>query len=654
MLDYSTPTPEAIAAAQQQVIAEADRIVAAVVAVPDDVERTYGNTLQPLEDVDDLTVTAFGRYAFMRHVTTDDDVRAAAQACEEALEKHGIELSFRDDLYAAVRAYAASADAQALTGERQRLLEKTLRDYRRNGFDLPPEQRERVKQLKERLVELDIAFSRNIDAWQDAILVTREELAGLPPSYIERLQTVDHDGDRRYRVSLDYPDLFPFMDNAESEDLRRELQEKFFRKGGEQNVALLEEAIGIRDELARLLGYDSWAAYVLDERMAKTPETVQAFLADLRAKVEPKLRLDLAGLTAEKRAHTGDPDAVLQLWDWRFYHNRLRKTRYAVDEFEVARYFPLDATLDGMFAIYERLFGVRFVPLEGARSWHPDVRAFAVEDAAAGDVRASFFMDLFPRPDKFGHAAAFSLVKGRALPDRSYQQPVSVIVANFTKPTESEPSLLKHDEVETLFHEFGHIVHQTLTRAETVRFSGTSVQRDFVEAPSQMLEHWCWLPDVLAGFTRHVDSGAPLPEDLLQAMLAAKRLDSGLITARQLFFSELDMAYHNGGVPDTTALVREMHPITGFDALPDTYFQAGFGHLFGYDAGYYGYLWSRVFADDMFTRFEQVGALDETLGRAYREVILEPGGAEDGDLLVRRFLGREPNSDAFLRELGLE
>ncbi|MGH2602857.1 MAG: M3 family metallopeptidase, partial [Dehalococcoidia bacterium] len=407
MLDYSTPTPDDIRNAQANSIAEADRIVAAVVAVPD-AERTYANTLLPLEDVDDFVHHTYGRYAFIRQVTTDADVRAAAQACEEALEKHGIALAFRDDLYAAVRAYAATENAASLTGERQRLLEKTLRDYRRNGFDLPPEQRERVKRLKERLVELDIAFSRTIDAWEDAVLVTREELAGLPDSFVEGLRTVEQDGARRYRVSLDYPEFFPFMDNAESEPLRRELQVKFFRKGGPENVALLEEAIGIRDQLARLLGYDSWAAYVLDERMAKTPEAVRAFLTDLRERVEPKLRLDIEQLTAEKRAHTGDPEATLQLWDWRFYHNRLRKTRYAVDEFEVARYFPLEATLAGMFQVYERLFGVRFTPLSYVQTWHPDVQAFTVEDATTGEPIASVFMDLFPRPGKFGHAAAFS------------------------------------------------------------------------------------------------------------------------------------------------------------------------------------------------------------------------------------------------------
>jgi thimet oligopeptidase len=443
------------------------------------------------------------------------------------------------------------------------------------------------------------------------------------------------------------------MDNAESEELRRELQERFFRKGGRDNVALLEEAIAVRDELARLLGYQSWAGYVLEERMAKTPAAVRAFLADLREKVAGKLRDDLDDLTAEKRAHIGDPDARLELWDWRFYHNRLRKSRYAVDEFAVARYFPLDATLKGMFGIYERLFAVRFVPVEPANAWHPDVRAFAVEDADTGERRAYFYLDLFPRPDKFGHAAAFGLVKGRRLTDGAYQRPVSAMVANFTKPTETEPSLLRHSEVETLFHEFGHIVHQTLTRAEQHRFSGSSVQRDFVEAPSQMLEHWCWLPEILAGFARHVDSGAPLPADLLDAMLAAKRLNAGVTTARQLFFAELDMAYHGGGVPDTAALVEQLHPITGFAAPQDTCFQAGFGHLFGYDAGYYGYLWSQVFADDMFTRFAEEGPLNPELGRSYRRTILEPGDAEDGDVLVRRFLGREPNTDAFFRELGL-
>jgi Zn-dependent oligopeptidase len=356
--------------------------------------------------------------------------------------------------------------------------------------------------------------------------------------------------------------------------------------------------------------------------MAKTPQRVLDFLADLRARVEPKLRSDKAALQEAKRGHTGDPAAELQLWDWRFYHNYLLKTRFAVDDFEVAKYFPLEAVLGGLFDVMQTLLGVRFEAVEPANAWHPDVKLYRIRDAASGEEIACFYMDLFPRPNKYGHAAAFTLIGGRRLADGSYQQPVSAIVANFTKPAASQPSLLRHSEV---------------------------------EAPSQMLEHWVWQAGVLAGFSRHVETGAPLPAELLEAMLAAKNLDSGLFTMRQLFFAELDMAYHAPGADkDTSAISQRLHPISGFEAPPDTYWQSGFGHLFGYDAGYYGYKWSEVFADDMFTRFAQAGPLNASLGLEYRRVVLERGGAVDGDVLVREFLGREPNSEAFLQNLGLD
>jgi Zn-dependent oligopeptidase len=264
-------------------------------------------------------------------------------------------------------------------------------------------------------------------------------------------------------------------------------------------------------------------------------------------------------------------------------------------------------------------------------------------------------MDLYPRPNTFGHAAAFTLRGGRVLPDGTYQAPVSAIVANFTKPTADSPSLLRHTEVVTFFHEFGHILHQTLTRARYLEFSGSSTERDFVEAPSQMLEHWVWDRDVLRRFSRHHKTGEPLPDHLLDAMIRAKNVSSGIATLRQLFFARIDFAYHSPGFDgDTTATLRQLYPITGFPYPENTHFQSGFGHLFGYDAGYYGYLWSRVFGDDMFTRFESAGVLDTATGLEYRQKILERGGSVDGDELVRDFLGREPNSDAFLRELGLE
>ncbi len=652
MIDFTVPTPEAIAQAQRDTIERTDAIVAAVVAVPAG-ERSFANTLLPLEELADLVERAQGRYGFMSYVAEDAGVRAAAEALREALEKYEIELGFREDLYAAVAAYAQSPDAAALTGEEQRLLAWTMRDYRRHGFELPPAQRERVRGLKQRLVELEVAFQRNIDTYDDAIFATREELAGLPDSYIGRLRSEERDGETVYRVSLDYPEIYPFLDNAEAEDLRRALLIKSYRKGGPENISLLEEAIAVRDEIARLLGYASWAAYILELRMARTPAAVRAFLDDLGARVTAKRDRDLEGLREAKRQHSGDAGAELQLWDWRFYHNYLLKTRYAVNDFEVAKYFPLDAVLAGLFGTMQTLLGVRFEPVAQANAWHPDVRLFRLLDAAGGAELARFYMDLFPRPNKYGHAAAFTLVGGRRT-DGGYQKPVSAIVANLTKPTATEPSLLRHSEVETLFHEFGHILHQTLTRTGRLRFSGTRTERDFVEAPSQMLEHWVWRPEVLAGFSRHVETGEPLPEGLLASMIAAKNLDSGVFTLRQLYFANLDLAYHDGGAAmDTTAIAAALHPIMGFEAPPDTYWQAGFGHLFGYDAGYYGYKWSEVFADDMFTRFEAAGPLDEGLGLEYRRGVLARGGAVDGDVLVRDFLGREPNSEAFLKNLGL-
>jgi thimet oligopeptidase len=659
VIDFTVPSAAEIEEAQRRAVEQADAIVAGIVSLQPG-EHNFANTLLALEDASDLIEKAHGRFGFMSYVAGDADVRAAADTLREALEKYEIELGFREDLYQAITDFAETDEAQSLTGEDQRLLEHTLRDFRRDGFGLEPEKREQVRQLKNRLVELSVAFQRNIDVWDAAIMVDRDGLKGLPESYIESLKSDSSQGKTIYRVSLDYPEMYPFLDNAESEPLRRELMVKNYLKGGPDNVTVLEEAISVRDELARTLGYGSWAAYVLEVRMAKDPAAVQEFLSGLRAQVASKLQTDLEGLREAKRAQTGDANAEVELWDWRYYHNQLMKSRYAVDDFEVARYFPLDAVLEGLFDSMQTLLGVRFEPVEPANAWHPDVRLYRIIDAASGeDVAegnevAHFFMDLFPRPNKYGHAAAFTLVGGRTLADGSYQTPVSAIVANFTKPTATQPSLLRHSEVETLWHEFGHILHQTLTTARRLSFSGTRTETDFVEAPSQMLEHWVWRPEVLASFSRHVDSGEPLSKSLLDSMIAAKNLDSALVIARQLYFAELDIAYHlQGAQKDTTAIATELHPISGFPAPEGTHWQSGFGHLFGYDAGYYGYKWSEVFADDMFTRFAAAGPLNPQLGLEYRETVLARGGSVDGDVLVRDFLGREPNSEAFLKNNGI-
>jgi thimet oligopeptidase len=651
LVDFGTLTPVLLGEACEAAMRACDAGIEAIVAVPDG-QRTFANTMLALEEAVEPVSQASGQYAFMAYVAADDDLRAAARERDEKLDKYLVGLSFREDLYAAIKAFAGTPEAAALSGEDARWLAHELRDYRRNGFDLPAEERQRVRALFDQLVELEVQFRKNIDDYEDGIVVTREQLAGLPDAWIENLTKVDEGGVTKYRVSLDYPEIQPFMANSPDGALRRELFEKDQRKGGAENVQVLERAIQARTEIARLLGYDSWAAYRTEVRMAGTREAVEAFLTDLRGKVAVKAAADLEEMRALAKERTGNDE--VNIWDWRYWHNELLRTKYAVDDFEVAKYFPLDAVIAGLFDVYQTLLGVRFTEAPGAPRWHADVRAFDIAEASGGEPFARFYMDLFPRPNKYGHAAAFTLRRGRALAGGGYQKPVSAIVANFTKPAATQPSLLRHTEVVTFFHEFGHIMHQTLTRARRARFSGTQTERDFVEAPSQMLEHWCWEPGVLAGFSRHFETGEPLPQGLVGAMVAAKNLNSGVMTLRQLFFATLDLTYHSPGFGgDTTATVRELHEITGFPFIPGTHFQSGFGHLFGYDAGYYGYLWSHVFGDDMYTRFEATSPLDRATGMHYRKTILERGGTVDGGQLVRDFLGREPNNEAFLRGLGL-
>jgi thimet oligopeptidase len=652
MIEYGSLTPERVAAGCEQAMRDCDEAIARIVATPAR-ERTFANTFGALETAADFIGQASGAYAFMAYVAEDDALRETAREWDEKISKYAVDLTYREDLYEAIKQFSQMPEAAALQGEDARLLEQTMRDYRRAGFDLPKEQRQRVQELNTRLVELGTDFRKAIDTWEDAIWVTRDRLAGMPDRWIDGLQTREEDGQKLYRVSLDYPEIMPFMDNAEAGDLRREMFLKNQNKGGEPNIAVLEEAIGVRNEIATLLGYDSWAAYIVEKRMAKTRASVETFLRDLEQKLHPKAADDIAILSRLKQAHVGESN--IEIWDWWFYTNRLLKTEYAIDDFEVANYFPLEACIRGLFLVTQELLGIRYERAPDAPIWHEDVQAYDIFDEEGGrEPIARFYMDLYPRANKFNHAAAFTLRSGRRLDDGSYQRPISAIVANFTKPSAENPSLLRHTEVVTFFHEFGHILHQTLTKANYLEFSGSSTERDFVEAPSQMLEHWVWDRDVLNRFAAHHETGEPLPEPLLDAMIRAKNVSSGLRELRQMFFARLDFRFHSPGFDgDTTNAVRELYPITSFPYPENTHFQAGFGHLFGYDAGYYGYLWSRVFGDDMFTRFEHAGVFNHEVGREYRQKILERGGTVDGDVLVRDFLGREPNSDAFLRGLGL-
>jgi thimet oligopeptidase len=647
---YSAVTAEKVGKGVDDALEEAQGILEEMVAPKD--ERTFENTMLPIDRISDVLSKANARYAFMGYVHPDKEIRSAAKTAEEKLETFGVEMVFRDDLNAAVKEYADTGGAAALEGERARFVEFTLRDLRHAGHELSAEARARVKERTQRLVELGVRFQENIDEWEDHILVTPEELDGLPPSFAESLETDEETG--KLKVTLAYPHLIPFVENATRRDLREELSFKFNTQAVEANRKILEEARQLRHDIAAEFEMPSWAHHRLEDRMAKDPERVAAFYEDLIPPLMKQGEADLSVLGELLAKDVGD--SVVQTWDWRFYDTQQRRTDYGVDPFEVASYFPLDGVLAGMFDLVQETFGLEFREIADPDVWHPDVRLFSIHDAASGEQLAHFYLDLFPREGKYGHAAEFPLIMSRRLEDGSYQNPVCAMVANFTKPTATTPSLLQHGEVETLFHEFGHVLHQNLGRTELARFAGTGVERDFVEAPSQIMQHWVWRADVLRRFARHHESGEPIPDDLVEQLVAARQLNVAIHQLRQLKYGWLDQTIHGMDVDqDLDEVLREGDKFGLMPFHEGTFSLASFGHLMGgYDAAYYGYMWSEVFGDDMFSRFEEEGVTNPAVGMAYRRDVLEKGGSADADDMLTAFLGREPDNTAFLRKLGID
>ena len=645
--DYTAVTSESVHQVTAAALARADDLVANAVAAP----PSFEGTMLPLELAAAELVAAYGRGAFMGQVHNDEAVRDAGTEAEERIYKWRVALVFRSDLYAAVRAFADTVEARTLEGERARLVEHWLRDFRRAGHELDADARSELERLRTRLVEVEVAFQRNINEYRDWIDVTREQLAGLPDEYIERLEPGDAEG--TYRVTLDYPQLNPFLQQAHDRGLRQELFEKSWRRSLDTNRPLLEEALALRRRIAEIMGEPTWAHHAMELKMAKSPERVREFYTELLPALGEKVRAEIHRLG--ERLSADGHDGPITAWDWRYYDDQLRRTEYGVDQDQLSEYFSLERVMEGMFALTGDVLGLDYRQVDDSKAWDDSVRLYEILDRASGRRLAHFYADLFPREGKFGHAAAFPLVIGHRAADGSYVAPVTAIVANMTPPSADRPSLLKHAEVETLFHEFGHVLHMSLTRAEFPRFSGAETEWDFVEAPSQIMEHWTWEPSVLRRFARHFATNEPMPDELIELMRAARFVDEGIKSSIQAFYGQLDLALHAEPVaPDLDEALRRTHEITGMPYPEGTFMLAGFGHLVGgYDAGYYGYLWAEVIGDDMFSRFAAEGVTSPAVGAEYRREILEPNGSRDADDLVRAFLGREPSNEAFLRLRGM-
>lgn len=581
----------------------------------------------------------------LRDTCTDADTRLSAYA---------VESSSRKDLYEAVLKFSETDAGKALEGEQKRAVVRKLRDFRRKGLHLDDSTASAVKDINTKESELGIQFSKNLGEEDTSFLFAAEELAGVPESYLkERKQ--EEGG--LYKVTLKYPCYIPLMERCTVSATRQKMEAGFNSRCKEKNTAILEELVQLRDKRAKLMGFDTHAEFITSIRMSGGAAKVKDFLGELGVKLKALLETDLGALRKLKEADGFPADAPINAWDRSFYCKKIEETTFNVDHEELKKYFPIEVVTKGLLDIYQELLGLRFEPevdMEKA-AWHPDVKAFKVTDAADKELVGYFYMDMHPREGKYGHAACFGLQAGCEV-SGSRQVPVAAAVCNFPKPTPEQPALLSHGDVETFFHEFGHVMHQLCSKAKLAMFAGTSVERDFVEAPSQMLENWVWKPEALVRMSRHHETGAPIPDDLLQALIKSRNANSGILNMRQVVLASFDQAIHRAASADTAAeLARLTQELMMVPATPGTNMAASFGHLAGgYDSQYYGYLWSDVYSADMFeSRFEVEGIFAPSAGLSYRKEILAPGGSRDAIESLRAFLGRDPIQEPFLRSKGL-
>lgn len=617
-------------------------------------KRTLSNTLKALDDIYNEIGKVHSSVFLMAYVHPVSDIREKSLSAINKLNQFINELNMSLDLYEAVKEYADTEEAKSLTGSDKKFLEDTIRDFEHNGLGFPKEKRERIKSLQDKISELEVQFETNISSYKDELIVSEEEIKGLPEDYKEERKTEDGN----YRIDLSYPSYFPFMKYAESDEARKRLSEKFKNIASEKNLEVLDKILVERKRLTELHGYSSFAEYQLKLRMAKTPETVWKFEENLRQEVKKKADIDYRQLLEKKREYKKDSNITkVHSWESAFYTTMLLRENYQVDDEEIKQYFELDKVLDGLFYISKALFGVDFTETENPPVWHDEVRMFEVYES--GNLRGRFYLDLFPRDNKFNHAACFDIISGKST-EKGYQLPHAALVTNFPKPAKNKPSLLTHSDVVTLFHEFGHLLHNILTKAPYASQAGTNTVRDFVEVPSQILENWAWQYEALKLFARHHKTGEVLPEKLHKRMFEAKNIGSGLFTLQQIFYGMLDMTYHDKYDPETdtettTDIVRRLqNGITYFEYMENTYFQAGFGHLVGYEAGYYSYLWAKVYAEDMFSLFRKEGVLNPSIGKEFKQKVLEKGSSVEEKQIARNFLGREVEYSAFLESIGLE
>ncbi len=662
---FSKILPEHIKPAIESIIDDNEKAVAALLASAADTE--WSALQEPLDQLDDRLGQAWSPVGHMNAVVNSEALRDAYNGCLPLLSEYSTRLGQNRQLFEAYQSLADSEAFNKLDSAQRKVINDNLRDFRLAGVALEDDKKARYGEIKKQLSELTSKFSDNVldatMAWSN-LIIDESELAGLPESALAGAKQLAESKEKEgWLLNLDFPSYFPVMTYCDNRELRKEVYTAFSTRASDQgpnarefdNTENIQEILKLRHELAQLLGFDNYAEYSLATKMAESPDKVIEFLEDLAAKSKPQAEKELAELKAFAKETFGVEE--LEAWDVGYYGEKLRQQRYAISQEELRPWFPAEKAISGMFEVVNRLYGIEFEAVNNVDTWHKDVRFFNI--TRKGEVIGRFYLDLYAREHKRG-GAWMDVCRSRWKQDGKLQLPVAYLTCNFTPPVGDKPALLTHDEVVTLFHEFGHGLHHMLTKVDYAAISGISgVAWDAVELPSQFMENWCWEKEGLAIISGHFETGEPLPEEMLDKLLAAKNFQSAMMMVRQLEFSLFDFKLHkeyreNIDVQSVLNEVRKQVAVV----IPPSFnrFQNSFSHIFagGYAAGYYSYKWAEVLSADAFSRFEEEGIFNRNTGESFLHEILEKGGSAEPMELFVNFRGREPEIDALLRHSGIQ
>lgn len=646
-------SPQEIKKQETAIIAQIEKIIDEIIEIPHN-QRTFANTVLPLAQFTLTPANVVGNMiGLLEVVSPDEAIRTAAHEATIKLKEAQIELFNSKQLYNAVKSYVEGNRAnEQLTAEQDYCIQDFMDSWRRAGLELPDEQFSQVQSIKKELAQLTTEFDQHIALDTSHIIVNKEDLAGLRDSFVDALKKTD---EGRYILGVDYPTYHAVMEQCSVADTRKKLFRTYTNRAYPHNEELLKKIIAKRAELAHKLGFSSYAELDLADQMVGSPARADQFMVELKDKAQIKARQELEQFTADlPDSVTVTADGRLQPWDSSFVVNAYKKKHYDIDEELIAEYFPMEKTIQGLFAIYEKFFSIKFKQVSVDGIWHEEVKAVEVSDNN-GLVLGYLLLDLYPRPFKYSHAAHMMVMPPSFIEGKP-SSGVGVVLANFTKSTADKPSLLKQREVSTFFHEFGHALHALLGRTQLASQAGTHVKTDFVELPSQMLEEWLLEKEILAMVSSHYKTGESLPNELIDKIIEAKNIAMGNWILGQLFYSQLSLCFFNEGpIVDVQKRMQELRDqiivTTVYDS--EDRFYSNFGHLTEYGAKYYGYLWSKVFAKDLFAYIKEHGLLNPEVGQKYIAAVLSKGGSKDPNELLKDFLGRAPSQEAFLKDIGL-